>query len=204
MCSEKPSGFTTAPQPQFQSLWDLLPPSLRALRCLCLLVDASFFSLSLSLSFFLFFVFSGPHLWHMEVPRLGVKLELQLLALTTAAATLDLSRVCDLHHSPWQCQILNPLSEVRDRTCVLMDTSQIRFHCTTMGTPGITFLPWLVLPLQAPSIQTFLARCGVSLAPGPCSLGSRGKPAGPRWGARDELPQGSAGLVCQASGPGVE
>ena len=28
-------------------------------------------------------------------------------------ATQDLSRVCDLHHSSWQYQILNPLSEVR-------------------------------------------------------------------------------------------
>ena len=26
-------------------------------------------------SFFVFFVFSGPHLWHMEAPRLAVQLE---------------------------------------------------------------------------------------------------------------------------------
>ena len=32
-----------------------------------------------------------PHLRHMEVPRLGVKLELQLLACTTATAMPDLS-----------------------------------------------------------------------------------------------------------------
>ena len=31
-------------------------------------------------AFFFFFVFLGPHLWHMEVPRLGVESELQLLA----------------------------------------------------------------------------------------------------------------------------
>ena len=35
-----------------------------------------------------------------EVPRLGVKLELQLAAYTTA--TQDLSFVCDLHHRPQQ------------------------------------------------------------------------------------------------------
>ena len=29
----------------------------------------------------------------------------------------------DLHHSSWQRQILNPLSEARDRTHVLMGTS---------------------------------------------------------------------------------
>jgi len=27
-----------------------------------------------------------------------------------------------------QCRILNPLSKVRDRTCVLMDTSQVHYH----------------------------------------------------------------------------
>ena len=50
----------------------------------------------------------------MEVPRPG--LELQLPAYTTATATQDLSLVCNLHHSPWQCQILNPLSEARGHT----------------------------------------------------------------------------------------
>ena len=33
---------------------------------------------------------------------------------TTARATPDLSHICDLPHSLWQCQILNPLSEARD------------------------------------------------------------------------------------------
>ena len=57
----------------------------------------------------------------MEVPRLETQLEPQLLAYTTALATPDLSHICNLHHSLRQCQILNPLSEARDRTCVLMD-----------------------------------------------------------------------------------
>ena len=35
----------------------------------------------------------------MEVPTLGIKLELQLRAYTTATATWDLSHVCDLHHN---------------------------------------------------------------------------------------------------------
>ena len=39
--------------------------------------------------FFLSFVFLGPHLLHMEVPRLGVQSELQLMAYTTAIATSD-------------------------------------------------------------------------------------------------------------------
>ena len=36
-----------------------------------------------------FFVFLGPHLQHMQVPRLGVELELQPLANNTAMATPD-------------------------------------------------------------------------------------------------------------------
>ena len=59
----------------------------------------------------------------MEVCRLGVKLELQLPAYTTATALLDPSRICDLPHSSWQYQILNLQSKARDRTCILMRTS---------------------------------------------------------------------------------
>ena len=62
--------------------------------------------------FFLFFL--GPYLQHMEVPRLGVKLELQLPIYTTATAMWDLSPDCSLHHSSQKHQILNPLSQARD------------------------------------------------------------------------------------------
>ena len=44
--------------------------------------------------FFVLIFFLGPPLQHMEVPRLGVKSELQLLAYTTATAMWDLSRIC--------------------------------------------------------------------------------------------------------------
>ena len=37
--------------------------------------------------FFPFFFFLRPHPWHMEVPRLGIKSEMQLLAYTIATAT---------------------------------------------------------------------------------------------------------------------
>ena len=54
-----------------------------------------------------FFFFSpGSHVRHMEVPRVGVG---------------DPSCICDLDHSPRQRQILNPLSESRDRIRVLTD-----------------------------------------------------------------------------------
>ena len=38
---------------------------------------------------------------------------------------LDLSHICDQHHSSRQRCILNPLSKATRRTCVLMDASQI-------------------------------------------------------------------------------
>ena len=79
------------------------------------------------LFYFILFCFLGPHLQHTEVPRLGVESELQRLVCSTATATQDLSHVFDLHHSSWQPQILNPLSEARDQTCILMAPSQIFF-----------------------------------------------------------------------------
>ena len=63
----------------------------------------------------------------MEVPRLGVKLEVQLPAFAIAIATQELNLICDQHHSSQQRQILNPLSEARNGICILMDTSEIRF-----------------------------------------------------------------------------
>ena len=61
----------------------------------------------------------------MRVPQLGVESELQLPAYTTATANQDLSCICDLHHSSQQCWIINPLSEARDRTLILLDTSWV-------------------------------------------------------------------------------
>ena len=54
----------------------------------------------------------------------------------------DLSHRCDLHHSSWQRQILNPRKEAGNRTCVLMDASQIHFRCAVMGSPQFPFR-WL-------------------------------------------------------------
>ena len=66
--------------------------------------------LSKSNTFSLFFLsFPGPHLRHMEVPRLG--------GLIRAVAA-------GLRHSSQQRQILNSLSKARDQT--LMVPSQIR------------------------------------------------------------------------------
>ena len=74
--------------------------------------------------------FLGLHPRHLEVPRLWVESELQLPAYTTVTSTEDPSRICDLHHSSqlWQLGILNPLSEARGQTCVLLNTSCV--HAT--------------------------------------------------------------------------
>ena len=62
----------------------------------------------------------------------------------------DLSCVCALHPaSSWQRQILTPLIETRDWTCVLTDTSQIRFRWAMMGTPVKIFFHYLLLNLKA-------------------------------------------------------
>ena len=96
----------------------------------------------------------------MEVPRLWVQ-----LAYITATAILDPSlclwpipqptpqlayitstttpdpslRLWPIYHSWQQCQILNPLSEARDQTCILMDTSRVGYRWPMTGTPGSSF-----------------------------------------------------------------
>ena len=77
----------------------------------------------------------------LEVPRLGVESKLQLPAYATATATWNPNLICDLHHSSWQCQILSPLNEARDRTRIVMDTGRICYHRAMMGTLAICFSP---------------------------------------------------------------
>ena len=82
-----------------------------------------------------FFSFLRQPLWHVEVPRLGVEMELQLPAYTTATAMPDLSHVCS-----WQHQILNSLSKARNCTRILMVASWVYYQWAMMGTPYPHFL----------------------------------------------------------------
>ena len=89
------------------------------------------------------------HLWHMAVPRPGVESELQLSAYTTA--TPDPSRICNLHHSLHQHRILNPLSEARDWTLILMDTSWVLNLLMHNGNSCVLFYKRINLIHRGPS-----------------------------------------------------
>ena len=86
-----------------------------------------YLSVPLSFSYSHFF-FLGPHLWHIEIPRLGVEMELQLPAYTTVTAMPDPSHIYKLHQSTQQCWILNPLNGATDQMHVFMDSSQVLYH----------------------------------------------------------------------------
>ena len=72
---------------------------------------------------FLFSFYSRT--WAYGSSQAGIELELQLLVYATAMATLDLSHIYHLCCSLWQCRILNSLREARDRTHILVETSQV-------------------------------------------------------------------------------
>ena len=106
-----------------------------SLPWICSYVSFTYFSHVVQTYFSFFFAFLGPYPRHKEVPTLGVESELKLLAYTTATAKPDLRWVCDL----WQHQILNPLSQARDWTHILTDTSQVLNPLSHSGNSSIFF-----------------------------------------------------------------
>ena len=94
------------------------------------------------------FVILGPRPRHMEVPRLGSNWSCSCWPTPQPQQWGVWTASVNLHHSSWQCQILNLLSEGRDRIHILMDTSQVRYRRATMGTPNVYIfknLGWLTL-----------------------------------------------------------
>ena len=73
------------------------------------------------------------HLWHINIPRLGVESELQLPTDATATGSWDLRHICCLKCSLWQHWILNPMSKARVQACILMDTNQV---CNLLNQKG--------------------------------------------------------------------
>ena len=61
----------------------------------------------------------------------------------------------DPYCSSQPCWILNPLSEARDRTCVLLDTSRVHYCWDTMGTPTMA-KSWKQLSLWYINMGTHL------------------------------------------------
>ena len=90
----------------------------------------------------LLLLFWGPHPQYMEVPRLGVKLELQLLASVSATAVQGSKPHLPLTTQLMAMPVLNPLSEARDGTHILMDTSWVCYCWATTETP----VPHLLYP----------------------------------------------------------
>ena len=83
--------------------------------------------------FFFFFLFLGLHSQHYG----GSQARGQIGA---AAASLN--------HSSWQRQILNPLSEAKDRTHILMDICQVRNQLSHNGNSILGLLRFLVSPFH--------------------------------------------------------
>ena len=85
----------------------------------------------------------------MEVPGLGVELELQLPAYTTAIATWNLSCICSVS---W---ILNPLSKARDQIRIFMDISWVLNLLSYNGNSSNPFANHYSLLVQLVSLQHF-------------------------------------------------
>ena len=106
---------------------------------LCLIPPESISLFALHHVFFLF-AFLELNLWHMEVPRLGGESELGAASLHHSHSTSGIRATCNLHCSSGQCWILNPPSKARDRTHILLDTSQVHTPLSHNGDSLSCFL----------------------------------------------------------------
>jgi len=69
------------------------------------------------------FLFLGPHMWHMELPRSRGRIE----AVAAGLCHSNMGSKPHLQPTPQFTtrQILNPLSETGDQTHILMEPSQV-------------------------------------------------------------------------------
>ena len=106
----------------------------------------------------------------MEVPRLGVKLELQLRAYTAATATRDWSRVFNLHYSLRQCWIPDPLSA---SSWILVGfvspPLQRELQGRTVTAEQKLFESWENSSLSLPDMSSTVAKCCPARFPQPPS-----------------------------------
>ena len=92
-------------------------------------IKTIYFSFSSSFSFFFFCIFRDTPVVNRDSQAWG--------PVGAAATSLCHSHGNYRSEPLLQRQILNPLIEARDQTCVLMEASQIHFHWAMMGTPKI-------------------------------------------------------------------
>ena len=93
----------------------------------------TFYFILLYFLLYIFFVFCL--FWATPAAYGGSQARGPIGTIATSLPTADPSRICDLHHSSQQRQILNPLSEARDRTCNLRFVN----HWATTGTLPYSF-----------------------------------------------------------------
>ena len=78
--------------------------------------------------FFFFFVFFRATPMAYGISQARGQIRAAAAGLHQSHSGARSSRICNLHHSSRQHQILNPMSEARDRTHNLMVISQVRYH----------------------------------------------------------------------------
>ena len=98
---------------------------------------------------FLFFFFILVVFWAASVVY-GIS-QARVWIRASAAGLFHRNTRSELH--PWpthsqQCQILNSLSEARDQTCILMDTSWVCYHWAMMGTVYDLFSIYVLVYLR--------------------------------------------------------
>ena len=87
--------------------------------------------------FLIFFLilFLGPNLWHMEVPRLGLEPELQLLASTTPQPQQGQIQAASATYISAYGKAGSLIGKFKNQTHIFTDIGRIYFHFATMGTP---------------------------------------------------------------------